>query len=264
MNQTATTTMTTMNTMTATTTMNTMTAMKVGDVAKLVGVTVRTLHHYHQIGLLVPRHLTEGGHRLYTDKDIQHLYQIMALKNFGFTLEEIRDMLHAADTDPSLLIKLQLEKATEALSTQLALCNALREVQQSLESYQAPSIHDMAEIIMMMQMNTKHYLSDEQIAQLKQRYQSIPTQETKQLEQDWVAFIERLQAYEAKQEDVRSSQAQQLAAYWKEFVRTVAGDDAALIDAVHQFHAEHHNGHLRYGLSPNLFHYLQRIIQAAD
>lgn len=239
-------------------------AMKIGDVAKLAGITVRTLHHYHQIGLLVPRHLTEGGHRLYTDKDIQHLYQIMALKNFGFSLEEIRDMRQTPDTDPSLLIKLQLEKATEALSTQLALCNALREVLQSLESCQTPSIHDMAEIMMMMQMNTKHYLSDEQIAQLKQRYQSIPGQESKQLEQDWAGFIERLRTIEAEQADVRSPQAQQLAAYWREFLRTVTGDDAALIDAVHQFHTEQHNGHLRYGLSPNLFHYLQRIIQAVE
>jgi len=100
--------------------------MRSGDVANLVGVTVRALHHYHEIGLLIPGHLTEGGHRLYNQKDIQKLYQILALKNFGFTLEEIRDMLHTADPDPSLIVRLQLEKATEALAVQISLCNALR------------------------------------------------------------------------------------------------------------------------------------------
>ncbi|GIO16519.1 MerR family transcriptional regulator [Cohnella xylanilytica] len=238
--------------------------MRSGDVAKRVGVTVRALHHYHEIGLLIPGHLTEGGHRLYNHKDIQKLYQILALKDFGFTLEEIRDMLHTADPDPSLIVRLQLEKATEALTVQLSLCNALREVQQSLEARESPSVHDLAEIIMMMQAHTRQYLSDEQIQQLKQQYKSLSAQEAEQREQDWHSFIELLAKSRSENLAVDSPQAQKLARYWNEFVRSATGSDPALAKAVHRFHADNQNDHLRFGLTPELFQYLQRIRQAGE
>jgi MerR family transcriptional regulator, thiopeptide resistance regulator len=238
--------------------------MKIGDVAKLVGVTVRTLHHYHQIGLLIPGYLTEGGHRLYTGKDIQTLYQIVALKNFGFTLEEIRDMLGTANSDPSLLIKLQLEKATEVLSIQIALCRSLREVQQSLANRQSPSVQDMAEIIMMMQMNTKQYLSEEQIAQLRLNYNSFSKEKASQLEENWMTFIEELSTCKAEGIAFSAPQAQKLADNWRAFLQSTTGGDSELIQAVHHFHADNGHEHMRYGLSRELFEYLQQLLRATD
>lgn len=235
--------------------------MRIGDVAKLADVTVRTLRHYHQIGLLIPGHVTEGGHRLYTGKDIQTLYQIIALKAFGFSLEDIRDMLGTANSDPALLIKLQLEKATEALAVQLALCDALREVQQSLENRQSPSVGDMAEIIMMMQMNTKQYLSEEQIAQLKLRYKSASEQEAVRQEEEWLAFIELLSRCQASQVAADAPEALQLADYWRAFIQSTTGNDPALVHAVHRFHADNQHEHMRHGLTPALFAYLQQVVK---
>lgn len=236
--------------------------MRIGDVAKLVGATVRTLHHYHQIGLLIPSHLTEGGHRLYTEKDIQKLYQIAALKNFGFALDEIRDMLGTTTSDPTQLIKIQLDKANEALSRQMELCHALREIQQSLENCHSPSIQEMAEIIMMMQMNTKQYLSEEQIAELKLRYKSSSDQETIQREEEWFSFIDQLKTCKADKIAVDAPQAQMLADYWTAFITSTTGNNAELSDAVHRFHADNPNNRMNYGLSPELFAYLQQILSA--
>ena len=68
-------------------------ALKVGDLAKQTGVSVRTLHYYDEIGLLSPSHRTEVGYRLYSKDDIIRLQQIVSLKQIGFSLEEIRDCL---------------------------------------------------------------------------------------------------------------------------------------------------------------------------
>lgn len=61
--------------------------------ADLAGVTVRTLHYYDQKGLLKPSRRTSGTHRLYKQRDLLRLQQILTLKELGFTLEEIRELL---------------------------------------------------------------------------------------------------------------------------------------------------------------------------
>lgn len=66
---------------------------QVKDVARLAGVSVRTLHHYDSIGLLVPRIRTAAGYRLYTDSDLFRLQQILICRELGLSLEEIRRLL---------------------------------------------------------------------------------------------------------------------------------------------------------------------------
>ena len=60
--------------------------MTVGQVAKKMGVTVRALQYYDKEGLLSPSAESEGGRRLYTDKDLVKLHQIISLKSLGFSL----------------------------------------------------------------------------------------------------------------------------------------------------------------------------------
>lgn len=59
--------------------------MTVGEVAKRMGVTVRALQHYDREGILAPSAVSDGGRRLYTDKDIVKLHQILSLKRLGFS-----------------------------------------------------------------------------------------------------------------------------------------------------------------------------------
>ena len=72
--------------------------MTVGEVAKKMDVTVRTLQHYDREGLLSPSAMSEGGRRLYTDKDIVKLHQILSLKHLGFSLDDIKNRLIPLDT----------------------------------------------------------------------------------------------------------------------------------------------------------------------
>ncbi|MBE1553059.1 MerR family transcriptional regulator [Sporosarcina limicola] len=67
--------------------------MKVKEVSKLTGVSVRTLHHYDEIGLLVPDDSTEAGYRIYSDENLATLQQILFFRELGFTLAKIKELL---------------------------------------------------------------------------------------------------------------------------------------------------------------------------
>ncbi|MEU5898865.1 MULTISPECIES: MerR family transcriptional regulator [Streptomyces] len=72
----------------------------VGQVAAFAGVTVRTLHHYDEIGLLVPGGRSHAGHRRYGDDDLDRLQQILFYRELGFPLDEVAALLDDPDTDP--------------------------------------------------------------------------------------------------------------------------------------------------------------------
>lgn len=69
----------------------------VGQVAEEFGVTVRTLHHYDDIGLVVPSERSLAGYRLYTDADVQRLSQVVLYRRIGLPLEQIREVLDGGD-----------------------------------------------------------------------------------------------------------------------------------------------------------------------
>jgi len=73
--------------------MNARRTYRVKDVARIAGVSVRTLHHYDEIGLLVPRTRSGAGYRLYNDDDLFRLQQILLGRELGLSLEEIRSSL---------------------------------------------------------------------------------------------------------------------------------------------------------------------------
>ena len=69
----------------------------VGQVADLFGVTVRTLHHYDEIGLLVPSGRSAAGYRLYTDADLTRLQQVVVYRRLELPLDEIRELLDGGE-----------------------------------------------------------------------------------------------------------------------------------------------------------------------
>lgn len=103
--------------------------MTVGEVAKKMDVTVRTLQHYDREGLLSPSAISEGGRRLYTDKDIVKLHQILSLKHLGFSLDDIKNRLIPLDTPNE--IAAVLEQQATAVQKKI---NSLSEIVKRAES----------------------------------------------------------------------------------------------------------------------------------
>jgi DNA-binding transcriptional MerR regulator len=75
-------------------------AYTVGQLAKMAGVSVRTLHHYHQIGLLAPSARTKAGYRLYGEPELLRLQQILFFKELDMPLDEVRQILDDPGFDP--------------------------------------------------------------------------------------------------------------------------------------------------------------------
>lgn len=104
---------------------------KIKEVSDMVGVTVRTLHHYDQAGLLKPGAVTAAGYRIYSDSDLEKLQQILFLKELGFRLQEIKGIMDNPEFD-----------RRQALNSQMKLLTAKKKrlekiiglVEQSLES----------------------------------------------------------------------------------------------------------------------------------
>jgi len=89
---------------------------------------VRTLQYYDKVGLLPPSTESEGGLRLYTDKETARLYQIRAMKQLGFSLEEIKAWIASRNTPEDLSIVLS-EQASEIRDKIKALTNALEAIE---------------------------------------------------------------------------------------------------------------------------------------
>ena len=133
--------------------------MTVGEVAKKMDVTVRTLQHYDKEGLLSPSAISEGGRRLYTDKDIVKLHQILSLKHLGFSLDDIKNRLMPLDTPNEIAAVLEqqataVQRKIDSLSESLRELEALRaEVLQM----QSVDFKKYADIIVNLQMKNDYY-----------------------------------------------------------------------------------------------------------
>ena len=81
----------------------------VGEISKMTGISVRTLHHYDAIGLLHPAQVTEAGYRMYSDQNLQRLHTILLLRQLQFPLKEIRQILDSPGFDPLEALPQQIE-----------------------------------------------------------------------------------------------------------------------------------------------------------
>ena len=133
--------------------------MGTGAVARKMGVTVRTLQHYDRVGLLSPSAVSEGGRRLYTDKDIIKLHQILSLKQLGFSLSDIQNRLIPLD-DPGAVAGVLAGQAG-ALRAQIArLTESLRQIEAlrgEVMQMQTVDFKKYADIIVNLQMNNDFY-----------------------------------------------------------------------------------------------------------
>lgn len=79
----------------------------INEISKLTGVSIRMLHHYDKIGLLVPSKRTDANYRMYSDEDVAKLYQILLFKELEFSLQEIKTILQDENFDREKALKEQ-------------------------------------------------------------------------------------------------------------------------------------------------------------
>ena len=111
---------------------------QIGEVAKDVGLSLRTIRHYEEVGLVPPSGRTSGGFRLYTDDDIQRLRLVKRMKPLEFSLEEMRELLQARDRLAAGVDEPQrhalLRRVAMFAATAEERCERLREELQSAQA----------------------------------------------------------------------------------------------------------------------------------
>ncbi len=196
-------------------------ALKVGELARRTGLTIRTLHHYDEIGLLKPSFHTASGHRLYTAADVARLQQVLSLRQLGFSLEEVRDCLHRADFSPLKVIGLHLARLRELIAWQQQLCERLEAVAAHLGAAEEVSADEFLRMIEVMTMMEKHY-TPEQMKQFAEVAKQVGPDEIRAIEEAWTALLGEVRAH--RDLDPASPEAQALGRRWEELLeRTMRG-----------------------------------------
>lgn len=120
-----------------------------GEMAKLCGVTVRTVQYYDTRGILVPSELSEGGRRLYTEDDLRMMKMICFLREVGLSIDSISKLL--TEEDPGSVISILLDQQEQVLKDEIAACKTkmakLEELKKELKGkdiFYVESIGDVA------------------------------------------------------------------------------------------------------------------------
>jgi DNA-binding transcriptional MerR regulator/uncharacterized glyoxalase superfamily protein PhnB len=116
---------------------------KVGALAKATGLTVRTLHHYDEIGLLQPSARLAGGHRLYDAADVARLYRIIRLRQLGFPLSQVAEVLAEPEWQLAPAIERHLAEARQRAAMTSRLCTRLAAMAAELAQQAHPSPQEL-------------------------------------------------------------------------------------------------------------------------
>ncbi len=115
---------------------------KVGEVARIAKVTIRTLHHYDEIGLLIPSGRSAAGYRLYTEADVASLQHIRFHRELGLALGEIRTILESPEFDSRAVLREHRERLVKRLSETEALVATIDRTLRSLEGETEMSVEE--------------------------------------------------------------------------------------------------------------------------
>jgi DNA-binding transcriptional MerR regulator len=238
-------------------------ALKVGELARRTGLTVRTLHHYDEIGLLRPSLHTGSGHRLYAGGDVARLQQIVSLRQLGFSLEQVRAALDRADFSPLEVIRLHVARLREQIALQQGLCERLTGLARLFETAGEVSAEQFLQTIEVMTM-IENYYTPEQLAQLQERSKEIGEDRIKQGQADWAELFAKLKVEMDSGTDPADPKVQALVKWQHELVSAFTGGDAGIAASLKRMWTEQGDKlSTQFGYDPRLMEYLAKANEAA-
>jgi DNA-binding transcriptional MerR regulator len=231
--------------------------MKIGTLARRVGITVRTLHHYHRIGLVVPTARTGSGHRLYAARDIERLARVLLLKQLGLPLDQIAHTLSARKSSACDLISQHLAQLRARIQREQSLCQRLQDLLNILQKTKRASVEDFLNLMEMMTM-IENYYTPEQLDQLKKRREALGDDAIKAVENEWPQLIEKVKTEMLAGTPVTDPKVQALARRWKELVESFTGGDPGISKSLGKLWKEkgpEMAGKMNRGFDPQVFQY---------
>lgn len=235
--------------------------LKVGALARHTGLSVRTLHHYDGIGLLVPSGRTPAGHRLYTYGDVQRLQQIQSLRATGFPLEEIRRLLDGGVFSAQRVIQLHLDRLQAQLAQTQRLTERLQHLARHLQTATHVPLTDLCRIIEGTIMMEK-YFTPEQLQDIQARGAELGAERIREVEQAWAEVIPAVRAHMAKGTGPDDPELQALAVRWRELVNAFTGGNRDIAASVRTMYQQEHaqiNAVQPHTPDPSMFAYMSQV-----
>jgi MerR family transcriptional regulator, thiopeptide resistance regulator len=231
----------------------------VGELAAASGLTVRTLHHWDEIGLLRPAERSGAGHRRYSSADVQRLYQIVALRGLGLSLEAISTAL---EDDLRAAVTSHLARVDEQLAQVRDLRRRLRGILDAFDQLGEPSTDQIIETIEVMTMSERYY-TPEQLEQLEARRNTLGEEGMAKAQQDWADLIAEMDAARTAGTDPADPHVQALADRWEALINAFTGGDPGITASLKRMYSEQGAPKASRGaLSPELSAYVEVVMRA--
>ncbi|HVZ45564.1 MAG TPA: MerR family transcriptional regulator [Ramlibacter sp.] len=227
--------------------------LKVGELARSTGLTVRTLHHYDEIGLLKPSGRSDSGYRLYGPDDIARLHGIQALRQMGLALADIAALFEGRGPAPHAIIDQQLR----ALDDQIARAAELRErlalMRGQLAEGGAPALDEWLGVLRQMGTYGKYFRPDE-IKFILSAFEDFKS--------DWSELTRDVRAAIEASLPADSSEVQSLARRW---MSLMLGWMSGNFDLMHRwgemFQREPHEAVGRHAPPPEVIRFISPAIE---
>jgi DNA-binding transcriptional MerR regulator len=227
--------------------------LKIGELAKRTGLTVRALHHYDSIGLLSPSARSDAGYRLYTPADIARLHQVLALRQCGLSLADIGTTLTTDEIPLAAIVSRQIAMLTQQIAGADALRARLQRLQGQLARGQEPDLADWLTTLEHMTMFDK-YFTPEELKELP-LYQATPA-----ITDEWQALVAAVQAQMDAGAQATDPEPQALAHRWMHMVKRDTANNPVLFAKLNAMHEQEPSLQASSGVTPAL---MQFVLAAA-
>lgn len=198
--------------------------LKVGELARRSGLTVRTLHHYDSIGLLKPSGRSDAGYRLYNRDDVARLHQVQALRRFGMALADIGQFLAKPGTSLPDLIARQIDSLDQQIAEAAKLREQLTALRGQLLAGEEPELATWLTTLEQMTMYDKYFTKAE-LAQL-------PFLTDPAAREEWPPMVEAVRQKMSAGVPPSDPSVQKLAEQWMATFRRQTGNNPDLMTRV--------------------------------
>lgn len=224
--------------------MNNKDLFTVGELAKKMNTTVRTLQYYDKENLLKPSFKSEGGRRLYSEKDIVKLHQILSLKHLGFSLDEIREKLFSLD-DPievSKLLKSQAEILRSQINNLKLALETTEKLNEEVLRIKTVDFSKYADIISLLKEENENYwlikLFDDK---LSSHIRTNIEEKGAEIFNTYKELLDKFVELKTKGESPNSQYAIYLAEKWWNMINDFTGGDMSLLPNLIEFNNDKNN-----------------------
>jgi len=235
----------------------------VGELARLTGLTTRTLHHYETLGLLRPTQRTAAGYRLYDESHLAQLHAVLAYRYLGLPLKEIAALL-AADTPPLReLLARQVAEVEERIARHQRLLEALSRCTRSLDDGSHALDEALLGIITATRLCEESLTPDEH-RRIAEARSSFSTDEVEALQAETAALTKKMEAARRRGADPASAAVQVLMRRFVEIRERIAGKDTAFHDKIRRIAAQSPELLRTSGVTPELSAYVRLAREALE